>query len=401
MSRFPDPTVRIGDYPGRVKLVQSRADFPAPDSSGIINLVDGVAYVVFGTVDLLGSRLNSDGIGTLTGYGPETSWLKSTGLDSGTPLLTATDTVVLTAISLEHATLFDLNGSEGADAVIDWYAVNLRNATTSIGTIANYNNAIFGLLGFLNSGGLTFDGTFGTIAFSDTIFENASGLTSVIIPSTATITRRFRVNSSSFVSLSGETAINFSTSASVPNEGYILNLCNFSGGGTYTTGVTATDNKSRWNGCRGVTNSGNFGQYYMNANETETVISEASTFVKVAGTTTPGANVDRFDTSTTDNRASYTGSLAGYYKVSVVLSYTAGTNDEIRFRIAKNGVTSASSQSLSTSNGNRNESITLQDIVFLEDNDPNDYVEVWVANDSGSGNVTVTDLNLIVERQSD
>ena len=396
MPRFPDPRPKVGDDPTVLKLITHKDDFPQPSEGNVIALEGGVTYVVFGTVDLEGRRLSSSGVVTITGYGPESSWIKSTGLSTESPLLSATNTVAINQVSLEHAWILDMDATGQPDAALDWTGVNFRNATSKVGTVANYTNFICNLLGFLNAGGLTLDGTFGTVAFSDTIFDNASGLTSIQIASTCTISRRFRANTCAFISLSGETAIEVVSGASIPTEGLILDKCNFSGGGTYVTGITYQSNIARWNGNRGITNSANFAQYTMSGNETATTVAEGA-FSKVAGTTAPGT-AEKFDVTNTSNRAIYTGSLSGTYQIHVVVSFTSGVNNVIAFRIAKNGTTIANSESRSTANGNRNENIVVMAIADLA---TDDYIEVFTANTTNDQSVTVTDLSVIVTRLTD
>lgn len=394
MPRFPDPRPKVGDYPTVLKLITNKDDFPQPSEGNVISLEDGVTYVVFGTVDLEGRRLSSSGVVTITGYGPESSWIKSTGLSAESPLLQATNTVALSQISLEHAYILDLDATGQSEAALDWFGVNFRNATGQVGTVANYNNFIGNLIGFLNSGGLTLDGTFGTVGFSDTLFDNASGLTSITFASTLVISRRFRATNCAFVSLSGETAIEYVSGATIPTEGLILNRCNFSGGGTYLTGITYQSNVARWNGNRGIANSANYAQYTMSGNETVTTVSQ-NVFTKVLGTTSAGEVVEKFNVTDVSNRATYLGSLSGEYKIDAVISFTSGTNNVIAFRVTKNGTTIASSESRSTANGTRNENIVVMAISELQ---TNDYIEIFVTNTTNSQNVTVTDLNVIVTR---
>ena len=377
------------------KFIQSVDDFPEP-VSGVITLESAATYIITKIVDLNGSRLDCAGVVAIVGESPELSQLISTGLSASSYLITSTYSLAINNIGLEHVKVLDLDATTHANQAIDWYGVNFLNATTDIGTIKNYDNAIFSTIGFLNSGGLTFDGTIGTVGFNNTIFQNATGLTSVILPATLTLSRRFRIDNSSFVSLAGETALNVSTSATIDNEGYILQNVNFAGGGTYLTGVQSTDNKARIEGCRGVNNSGSIGQYYMQANATVTTISASGTFYKAAGVTTTGSYVEKFDVTTTDNKAVYNGSLTGFYKITAVASMTSGNNKVLALRIALNGTTSTSSQTKSTSNGSsRSEAIMTQDIFELV---TTDYLEIFVANTTDKTNITVEDLNVIIEK---
>lgn len=158
--------------------------------------------------------------------------------------------------------------------------------------------------------------------------------------------------------------MNVSASATIPNEGYILDTVNFSGGGTYITGVQYNDNKALFNNCKPIDNTGNIAQYYMTGNATATTISLVDTFYKVAGVSTAGTYVEKF--TITDNRATYDGSLVGFYKITAFVTFASGNNNIIRARIAKNGTTTASSESKSTANtGGRSENLPTADIVSL------------------------------------
>lgn len=137
------------------------------------------------------------------------------------------------------------------------------------------------------------------------------------------------------------------------------------------------------------------GQYYMQDNTTETVISTTDVFVKAAGTTSNGVLIEGFD-QTTSNRALYTGKLTNYFKVSCTLSITNGSNKSHKIRLAKNGTTiSSSEEHATTGSGGRAENVYIHDIIQLEEND---YIELYVANSSNTTNITVVDLNLIIER---
>jgi hypothetical protein len=391
MAILADPFKRYEDIEN-VIFVTNKADLPNP-ISGVINLVDNYAYYFTKEVDLLGDRLVGDRNTVILGTSSENCRIKSTGL-TGTAIISSEWSLPMRNIAIEADIAFNLDASANSDQALDWIAINLVDCV-SCGTIKSYTNFIMQSSAFLNSGDLTFDGTFGTIAFETTLFEGRATKTSIILPVTLTITRRFRVIYSSFVILSGETGIDASNSMTIPNEGYILDTVNFAGGGTYITGIATTDNKARIENCRGINNSGNIAQYYMNNNATSTTISVSGTYYKVAGTTSPGSYVEKFNLSTI-NRALYEGSLQGFYKITVVSSVVSGNNKVISLRVAKNGTTSNSSQGSSTTNsGGRAEGIVAQDVVSLS---TNDYIEVFVTNETDTSVVTVEDLNVIIER---
>lgn len=370
-------------------FVESAANLPEP-IAGVRTLADNTAYYFTTTVDLRGDRLVAGENTVILGSSSENCRIKSTGL-SGTALITSAWSLPMRGITLEASIALALDATANANQALDWFGVNFTDCAT-IGTIKGYSNVIWTDCGVLNSAGLTLDGTIGTVGFNSCLFDGRASGTIITLPSTLTISRRFRVIYSAFVVLSGETGINASTSATLPVEGYILDTCNFSGGGTYTTGVGVNDNKSLWTNCRGIANSDTVGTMYMQANATATVIAAVSTPVKVAGTTTAGANNQRFSHSS--NRLTYDGSRTRGFNVTVTGTLTGGSNDQYGLYVAKNGVEIGESEQYVTANAaGRVESFALQTITQLV---TNDYLEVFVENATDGDDVTVSYMNVIV-----
>lgn len=379
-------------YQGTLVYVVTKSDLPAA-VAGVISLLDDVTYFFTAVVDLTGDRLEGGQNTTLIGGSSENCGILSTGLSASTALITSNWSLPIRNIKIEHATGVNLDATGNANQAIDWFGVNFVNCTTSSGTIKAYTNFIMADSALLNSAGFIFDGSTGTVGFAGCLFDLASGSTGVTIPSTATITRRFRIVYSSFVVGAGETGINVSTSASIPVEGYILSWVNFSGAGTYTTGVLSTDNKALFSECRGVANTASVGSAWMINNATATTIASTVTYYKILGTTTAGSENQRFNH--TNNRLTYVGALSGAFKVTAVLSASSGNNQLLIFRIAKNGTTIAESESqVTTSGSGRSENIKSICVTGLV---TNDYIEIFVQNSTATNNVTVSELNFIVE----
>lgn len=372
-------------------FVASASDLPVA-VAGVITLRAGVTYFFVKEVDLKGNRLVCGANTTILGYSSENCRIKSTGL-TGSALITSEWSLPIRHITFEASTIFDLDATANADQALDWYGVNLTGSS-DIGTIKNYTNFVVASMAFLSASGMVFDGTIGTIAFTDCLFVGNASSTIIEIPSTATISRRFRISYSSVTVPSTGTGIDVSTSASIPVEGYILDTVNFSGSGTYTAGVTYDDNKARWTENRGVINSAAITGYYMHGNATATTISATGTPVKVAGTTTEISISQRF-TVTTTNRATYAGAIDRDFKATVVCSVTSGNGHQIGIYIAKNGTELNESQTYVTTNASgRLENGTCQVVVGLSDGD---YLEVFVENNTAVTNITVEDMNLIIE----
>ena len=377
--------------PNHAEFVEVNALTDLPSASGgVITLAAGYTYLFLKHIDLLGSRLVCGADTVIVGWSSENCSITSTGLSAATALVTSVYSLPIRSISFTHDLVFNLDG-DGTTTALDWFGVNLLNCA-SAGTIKDYTNFVFGDGALLNSGGFTFDGTIGTIAFSNSLFDTASTKTAINILSTCTISRRLRIIYSSFVTLSGETGVNFNTSATVGDEKYILDTVNFSGGGTYTTGVDSTSNKSLFANCVGITNTSTKGLLYMINNATDTTIGgpNVNVWVKAAGTTTSGS-LSKF-TMPSNNRLTYTGAFNQSFMVYVNTAVrSAASNQNISIGVAKNGTILAESEmTIRTSTANQEHpgsTLAIIDMVAT------DYIELFVRN-TGSTDVRVSDLNM-------
>jgi len=378
----------FGGQLSRMVSVSSKSDLPTP-VAGVINLLANTCYYFTTSIDLTGDRLVGAPNTTLIGTSSEAVTISSTGLGA-TPLISSAYSMPIRFLSITATVALNLNATTSGQA-LDWLGVNFLNCPT-VGSIQGYSNFIMTDSSLLNSGGMTFTGTIGTIGFISCLFDPPAGGTALIVDSAATITRRFRALACAFSVLAGETGIDFSTSATVPVEGFILGIVTFAGGGTYVSGVQHDDNKAQFFFVRGVANSASISSYGMQANATATVIGSAGVSVKVAGTTTSGTYIQRF--TNTANRATYVGALDVFFEVRAIGTISAQNNREIAFRIAKNGTTIAESQMSTNSEGvTRSAPLMVQAVVDLS---TNDFVEVFVANITDATNVTISDLSVVV-----
>ena len=385
--KLPDP---------EFKFVNNKNDFPAP-INGVITLTDNATYFITKTIDLTGDRLVAGNNTTILGGSSENCFLISTGLNANTALITSVYSLPMRNFSITHGTALNLDATGNATAALDWFGVNFLDCNSSsgglgVGTIKNYSNFIMSDCALLNSSGMTFDGTIGTVGFVNCLFSGVAGQTTLNFPSTLTITRRIRAIYSSFVAFGGATAIFVSPTATIPVEAYVLDTINFSGGATYTGGVTYLSNTAFFSNCKGIVNSSAIAQMHFNNNATVTVVGGANNFVKVAGTTTPNAINQKF--GHTNNRLTYTGGINRSFRVGAVVSVAANNGQIVSVRIAKNGVTLSDSESQATISANgRFENLKCQTIIEMT---TNDFVEVFVANNSNT-NVTAQELNVIIE----
>jgi len=217
----------------------------------------------------------------------------------------------------------------------------------------------------------------------------------IIIPETATITRRFRTIYSSFVAFGGATALEVSPTASIPNEGYILDTINFSGGASYVSGVDASSNKALFINCVGITNSTVVGSYYVLNGAIATLTTLDTWAVGTASTT--GILNSKFTHG--GNRLTYTGVRSLTFKVTAVAVITwagGGNNKDIGIGIVKNGVTTLVTSEMTTRavTSGVEYFVSTQDVFSLA---TNDFVEVYVITRSATvTSITLVNLNVIV-----
>lgn len=384
-------TAMGGSIANTLKFVSKKSDFPIP-ISGVITLEDNVTYYVTAIVDLLGDRIVAGQNSVILGASSENCYLKSTGLNSSTALITGNYSLPIRNISFTHGKVFDLDG-DGVTTALDWFGVNFVDCAT-VGTIKDFSNFIMGDSAFLNSAGLTFDGTIGTIGMNNCLFDGANASTIITLPSTLTVSRRFRITYSSFITLSGETSINVSSSAVIVNERYILDTVNFSGGGTYISGVDQTSNKSLFVNCVGITNTAVNGQLYMRDNATATTISNTTSFFKIAGTTL--ASDDNAKYLHSNNRLTNDATITRKYLIQCVLSFTSGSTHvcEFGFYDSKLGAVRTPSKTKATSNaGGRAENVSFACVVS---HTQGDYLEIHCRNITSAQTITVTDMNFVI-----
>lgn len=132
-----------------------------------------------------------------------------------------------------------------------------------------------------------------------------------------------------------------------------------------------------------------FLNYYDHLGTSVTTISDTN-FHKLGTTTTLGLYNDNFNH--TNNRVTNLNTNRNC-RLDASISVTSGNNDIINFAFFKNGVKVDSSEmDVTCSSSGKASSINIQAIVNL---DVNDYVEVWVKNQS-SNNVTLVHLNVII-----
>ena len=366
--------------------------------NGARTLAADTCYYFTTAIDLLGTWLVLSSGTVLLGTSSETAILTSTGLDPGQAFVVAAHGGPNPMRHLRFeglGTVFDIDGLNGANAALDWFAVNIVDCDT-IGTIRDVGNLIVDNSAWLNSSGLTLDGTIETAAWEKTPWTVPSGSasTAITLPDTLVISRRFRLQTMPISVPSGCTGIAVADIDATFANSETLQITDvrFTGAGTYVTGATYSDDQVSVFRTVGVTNTAPVCSYSMTSNASATTITVQGTYYKIAGTPTAGTYNARFTVS--GNRATYTGAYPRFFTVEGDVALTSGANNQIAVRVAVNGTTFASTTMPTTANAaGRAESLGVHGVVQLS---PGDYIEIFVTNNSGNTAVTVTDLQVLI-----
>ena len=123
----------------------------------------------------------------------------------------------------------------------------------------------------------------------------------------------------------------------------------------------------------------------------ETVISVQSTPTKALGTTTVSAYLEDFEMSA-NNRLTYLGRQTSHFHVAVALSMTSAANIQVTsMTIGKNG-TSLPETEIQRKIGTGTD-VGAVAVVGLVELAKDDYLEMFVANETSTGNLTVEFMN--------
>jgi hypothetical protein len=380
---------------GNEWVIRSLGDFKragAVFSGDEISVPPDTCISVKSHIDITPYRLILEGNAAIVGTNAETASLYS-NISSGS-MIYSNSIVNLRDITLSTSAgsyCVEVDGTSNPLAVVDWFAVNFTAGKVAKFTnLANVNIILIGILDPDN--GIDFFGTFGTIATAETILSlSGSGKIAYNFDPGVIITRRIRFNFCAFVISGGATGVNLPTSATIPDDTFIIFFCNFAGGGAYISGgLTNTSLKSRWYENRGITNTYRGAMLFVENNATATTITTPGTYYKMAGITAPLAGNSGLSHS--NNRLTSTSVVSKLYDIKYSVTFTGTANNVAGFKIYQNGVEVAGSKSRATANAaGRAENVTGFAPVVLA---LGDYVEIWTTNETAANAVTGVDYNL-------
>jgi len=365
--------------------VRTAADFPAP-VAGVINLVSGIEYEINGTITLSNS-INLNGC-TVKGDDSANDKLVYTGtgaLFSGS----MTGNLRLLTLTSPSGSIFNINAGSTAQNMIVQNCFFL--GCNSVGTIAGVGGTVFfsTVAYFVNTNGITFQNDNNVImnhtlwdVSNSNIYERFIGAFNVIqILGGDRVTTS--ANSATALQISGITSLNAGSAKVIM----------FIGTGTYVSGTFTNAWEVESTGLSTQKDDVAGGNMYITT-PVMTTFAAINTPVKVLGTTT-SSSLFRM-THPANNRLQYGGSKTRTFTATGSMSITQSNNNRyFSFYLAKNGVIIPESrQDIKVVSSTDQVSLTITSRVVLA---PGDYVEVWVANQTSTTDVTVQTMNLSME----
>ncbi len=368
-------------------LVKSQSDFPTP-VGGVITLASGITYEINGTITLT-NKINLNG-SSIIGNDYNLDKLVYT-LTSGEMITGANGgdlySVTLTAAS-SGAKLFNIDGG-GADQDLDMKNCAI-DSCYNVGTIKGLTGNIeFFMNEFKdNTNGLTFQNDDFVFLYNQ-LWESNNHNTFLTFTGTFNTIQiiggfmtPLTANSGVGVDVSGITAITIGEMKTVI----------FSGTGTYVNGTFSIVWAVECMGLNTQKDDVAAGNMYISSSAL-TVIASANTPVKVAGTTT-ASNLFRV-TMPSNNTLTYKGTKTRTFMVICSISCNAaGSSKFFTFSIAKNGVIlTESKQKFKIISNTDQPQVTISCTVSLA---TNDYVELWVENNTDGTDLTANTFNLAI-----
>ena len=374
-------------------IVNAKADFPTP-SGGVITLLANTTYVLGAAISVGTDRFALGANTSVTGNS-----LHSTLTYTGTGIMfTGVDvsaSMIRVSLNCANGTVYSLTDNTGGVNQFIGETV-IVDSCAAWGT---FDDLL--LTQFLNSSclnatqGITILGTNGLIWSFDRFALVSTSASFVGINLGTATASNIEFNNLVLVGPSGAAGISGAAgNANVPT-GVIATVSNsdFSGGMT-TPLVGITEDDIRWSF---KANSANVRDTLpdsllaLNGNTTDSVISVQSTAVLVGGTWTDERS-SHF-TNTTGGRSTYDGEkdLLTPFSVHCTVDVASGSNKVVTVYLAKNGTVYTNTGLALTVSAGAPLPISTQ---WQDSLTETDYIEVWVANETDTVNVIVTDAIL-------
>ncbi|MES2680619.1 MAG: hypothetical protein V4635_12065 [Bacteroidota bacterium] len=363
-------------------LVKSAADLPAP-VGGVITLVAGTLYEINGTVTL-SDRINLNGCNLQGDDAGNDKIIYSGSAEMFTG--SGVGNISYLTLTAPSGNVFNVNaGGLNKNFLVQNCFIIGCNA---VGTIQGVGGTVFfsTVAYFYNTNGIVFQND-NNVVLTNTLWDITN----------YNVYEKFIGAFNVIQILGGDRLVNSGNSATAIHISGITSVISasikvvmFVGTGTYVVGTFSNAWEVEASGINTEKDDVAAGNLYISSAAT-TVISATGVPVKVSGTTT-AASLFRV-TSPVTNRLTYTGSKTKRFQVICSLTATqVSSNKYFSFYIAKNGVILPESrQEIKILSSSDQGPLTLSCTVPLA---PNDYIEVWVENETSSTDLTVQTMNL-------
>jgi hypothetical protein len=306
-----------------------------------------------------------------------------------------------------NSKLFDLDNN-GFNGSFEFVGVNFggfgSDFTESLGSLTSYRQIFMEACGFYNvKDGFTLNGSFSGLVIQNSNTIGTDAFTLLKEGTSLTFSGSVRSNINFLSVNTSSVLMDFQESNILLKGGLSLENVR-SGADDALPSITGSSTYARFRNCLGIRNTYVGGQWSVSTGAT-TVIGSSGTFYKMEGTT---SYVDmQWFTSSGNNRFVYDGDQTIEVECKGILSFTGGNNDEmaIKFRKWDNSASawvdgeSFTSTLNGGASGTRSENLGFN-AYFEVDN--GDYIEVWIANNKDTSNITldVGGLVSVTERNS-
>lgn len=405
---FLDVQHEVGISPAglpNLQLVRSADDLP-DESGGVRSLEGGRAYLFTDFVSDPATLELGDPATPLLGWHGSHGGYIHTG---GNVAVQGVDKDFMMRDMYLHAPggqVFDLQGDQDTEMLVESHsssdAAGIANAA-SLGVIDGFRVPTFKGCNFEDyDAGFEFDGTPDKIFFSECPFREvtAAGVTTITLRDTLDV---------DIIDLPGNYGKNWQTDTEFvrteaggePSDVLQVRGTTFDGSvNKDNVLVGALDETSvgvNVEGCWPLADSSPGISYSKDGTTTTTITAQdpgdGSEAVKITGPTTEFSSVtDRF-THTSPNRATYKGRRRFKETVHATVS-VSGSNTTVAIYFAKNGnILNRSAVDITTASAGQPRAVTVVSKVDLV---TDDYLEVWLANEGGTGDIEVSTLEVSI-----
>jgi len=364
---------------GGIIFVAQESDFPVQDAT-TITLESGVFYWVTASITTAKRFIIENNALLTAGAQLTNTVLTYTGTGS---MFTATDaTFTLRSLTINHpnAQGFNINDTVGG-VVFAFLELVLITSGAKMGTFNNLGALVVNRCSFITVDGISMTGTsFNIFSVALSLFRTTSA-SAINIDLNSAVYRTFELENVIFDGITGSVGISGLVSSGNVATGRLATVanCDFDEDITPLANITSSDIRWSFRDNNAISDTIIDAMLSLTGNAVETVISVAGTPVLVEGVWT----VERASlfTGTVDGRVTYNGERDTVLPVDITVTIVSasGTNKDITVFLAVNGTAvpnSAKSNRVGSSDP-KNTSVLWQ-LSMAE----NDYLEVFVANDS-------------------